>query len=125
MATFLLISLTLSAPAPELIAACPQLLASQRIEWAIERGLAPYSLDGDAPAARHERGLGPAADERPAAPPIATLDGLEEEAVVAAHHPGERCDRRSCSLVRVMPCGASGALGCAIATCSRAGSAGP
>ena len=46
------------------------------------------------PRARRERGQRPAAHEGIAAPALAALDGLEEEAVCLPHDVGEAGDRR-------------------------------
>ena len=48
----------------------------------------------DAPAARRERGQRAPSHERVAAPPLAALDGLEEEAVPLPHDVGEAGDGR-------------------------------
>ena len=57
------------------------------------RAASPSTVDRA--AAGDERGRGSPADERPAAPALAVLDRLEQEAgLVAAAQPGERGDRR-------------------------------
>ena len=52
------------------------------------------ALDGEASAARDQRRRGVATDEREAAPPLAVLDRLEQEARAVADDAQERGDRR-------------------------------
>ena len=52
------------------------------------------AVDLDVPVAQQERGDRVAADEREAAPPLAVLDGLEEEARAVADELGVGGDRR-------------------------------
>ena len=66
---------------------CPGRAGSDRVTWSVDR-------DDVRPRAR-EGGRGPTADERPAAPALAVLDRLEQEAgLVVAAQPGEGGDRR-------------------------------
>jgi len=50
--------------------------------------------DGDGAPAGREGGQRVATDERPAAPPLAVLDGLEQEPGLVAHQAGEGGDGR-------------------------------
>ena len=52
------------------------------------------AVDLDLPVAQQQRGHRVAADEREAAPPLAVLDGLEQEARAVADELGVRRDRR-------------------------------